>query len=152
MAPPSFLRIPRRQTPTDTDSDDASLLTATSESTLSFEDEDDEDDEESNARLSPYWCGYRALLESRGFRLDTCKDVKEWYHDYWAAQASQGHPVDQDLPGYLRACRSPDEDELCQDAGLVSFSPFCSKQTGIILIHLLHSRIASFVVRNVLPD
>lgn len=78
------------------------------------------DEEAVNTRVSPNWYSYRCTIASRGFRLDTCKDVKEWYHQYWATQASEGRTVSKDLPGYLRACRVQDEDELCRDAGLVS--------------------------------
>lgn len=46
--------------------------TASSES--SFDDEDDEDDV--NVRVYPDWCLYRNVIESRGFRLDTRRDVK----------------------------------------------------------------------------
>ncbi|RPD66228.1 kinase-like protein [Lentinus tigrinus ALCF2SS1-7] len=76
------------------------------------------DEEAVNCRISPYWCAYRSIIEARGFRLDTCRDVKQWYHDYWAVEASQGRTVIRDLPGYLRACRGQDENDLCQDAGL----------------------------------
>ncbi|KAM5531210.1 hypothetical protein V8D89_015128 [Ganoderma adspersum] len=76
------------------------------------------DEEAANTRVSPNWCSYRCIIASRGFRLDTCKDVKEWYHQYWETQASEGRTVSKDLPGYLRACRGQDEDELCRDAGL----------------------------------
>ncbi|KAI1795789.1 kinase-like domain-containing protein [Ganoderma leucocontextum] len=75
-------------------------------------------DEDVNIRMSPNWCSYRCVIASRGFRLDTCKDVKEWYHQYWAIQASEGHTVTKDLPGYIRACGGQDENELCRDAGL----------------------------------
>ena len=116
MAAPSLFRSrrpPPKEASPDSDSDDASSSSGSRPSV-------DYDEEEINARISPYWCSYRALIESHGFRLDTCKDVKQWYHEYWAAQASEGRAVTRDLPGYIRACRSPDEDELCQDAGLVS--------------------------------
>ncbi|KAI0748214.1 kinase-like domain-containing protein [Daedaleopsis nitida] len=76
------------------------------------------DEEYVNRRLAPNWCSYRTLVETRGFRLDTCKDVKQWYQDYWARQVSEGRIVTKDLPGYLRACRFQDENELCRDDGL----------------------------------
>ncbi|KAI0721006.1 kinase-like domain-containing protein [Cerioporus squamosus] len=76
------------------------------------------DEEAVNGRISPYWCAYRSTIGARGFRLDTYRDVKQWYHDYWATQASEGGAVNQDLAGYLRACRGQDENELCKDAGL----------------------------------
>ncbi|RDX56673.1 hypothetical protein OH76DRAFT_406570 [Lentinus brumalis] len=92
----------------DGESDDAS--SCTSQSSI--------DEEAINCRISPYWCAYRSIIEARGFRLDTYRDVKQWYHDYWAHEASEGRAVLQDLPGYLRACRGQDENELCKDAGL----------------------------------
>ncbi|EJF65942.1 kinase-like domain-containing protein [Dichomitus squalens] len=76
------------------------------------------DEDAVNIRVSPNWCAYKDMIASRGFRLDTCKDVKDWYHQYWASQASEGRTVTKDLPGYIRACRSQDENELCRDAGL----------------------------------
>ncbi len=95
--------------PSDDDSDDNA-----SQSSL------DEDDV--NRRMTPNWCAYRTIIEARGFRLDTCKDVKQWYQEYWALQASQGRAITKELPGYLRACRGQDENELCRDDGLVSTS------------------------------
>ncbi len=94
------------------ESDDESLLSPCS-STTSF----DEDD--ANVRVAPNWCAYRCLIGSRGFRLDTCGDVKQWYQEYWESLSSQGHNVTKDLPGYKRACSINDENELCKDAGLV---------------------------------
>ena len=79
------------------------------------------DEDAVNSRISPNWCSYKDVIACRGFRLDTCKDVKDWYHRYWASQVSEGRTVTKDLPGYLRACRSQDENELCRDAGLVSW-------------------------------
>ena len=116
--PPSSPRIRRQpsrrqsaqEASSDGESDDASSCASLSSL----------DEEAVNCRMSPYWCAYRSIIEARGFRLDTCRDVKQWYHDYWAAQASEGRTVTQDLPGYLRACRGQDENELCRDAGLVS--------------------------------
>ncbi|KAJ3559114.1 hypothetical protein NM688_g541 [Phlebia brevispora] len=93
------------------ESDDESLLSPTS-STSSF----DEDDV--NVRMAPNWCAYRQLIESRGTRLDTCADVKQWYQDYWESLIAQGCKVTRDLPGYTRACSYSDENELCKDAGL----------------------------------
>ena len=87
-----------------------------------------------NTRVSPNWYSYKCVIASRGFRLDTCKDVKEWYHRYWAHQASEGRTVTKNLPGYLRACCSQDEDELCRDAGLVSglhVEVLCRIRTGL---------------------
>ena len=51
------------------------------------------DEEDVNVRMAPNWCTYRHLLEIRGVRLDTCRDVKQWYQDYWDRQLSQGYHV-----------------------------------------------------------
>ena len=94
------------------ESDDESLLSsATSTSTL--------DDDDVNVRIAPNWCAYRHTIERRGFRLDTCRDVKQWYQTYWEGLRAEGHSVTHDLPGYTRACSIGDENELCKDAGLV---------------------------------
>ncbi|KAH9926200.1 kinase-like domain-containing protein [Fomitopsis serialis] len=79
-------------------------------------DEDDEDDV--NHRIRPNWCGYRHIFQCRGFRLDTCRDVKQLYQRYWESLTSQGCNVSKDLPGYLRACSGRSDDELCPDVGL----------------------------------
>lgn len=100
----------------DTDDD---LLLSPSSSTSSL----DIDEDDVNVRMAPNWCAYRHALERRGVRLDTCRDVKQWYQDYWESLVSQGHHVSRDLPGYARACSIPDENELCKDAGLVSALP-----------------------------
>ncbi|KAI0780837.1 kinase-like domain-containing protein [Trametes elegans] len=113
MTAPSPLRTHRRASHSSSESsssDDASTSSSTSQSSL--------DEDAVNMRVTPYWCAYRSVIESRGFRLDTIKDVKEWYHDYWAGLRSQGHSVSKDLPGYIRACRGQDENELCRDDGL----------------------------------
>lgn len=98
------------------ESDDESLLSSAS-STASL------DDDDVNSRKAPNWCAYRHLLDRRGYRLDTCRDVKQWYQKYWEGMLAQGYDVTRDLPGYTRACSIKDENELCKDAGLVS--PCC---------------------------
>lgn len=77
--------------------------------------------------MAPDWCSYRHLIERRGFRLDTCRDVKLWYQHYWqsliaAGQNISSQSISKDYPGYRRACIARDENELCKDAGLVSCS------------------------------
>ena len=47
------------------------------------DDKDEEDEEAINARRSPYWPRYRYFMISHGYRLDTCRDVKKFYEDYW---------------------------------------------------------------------
>lgn len=49
------------------------------------EDSSEDDDDEYNKRcVTPCWESHRRLLEKRGFRLDTFKDVKKFYERYWA--------------------------------------------------------------------
>lgn len=98
------------------ESDDESILSPTSSGDESF------DDDDINTRRAPNWCAYRHVLERRGFRLDTCRDVKQWYQKYWEGLLDRGQDVTRDLPGYNRACSIKDENELCKDAGLVSLS------------------------------
>ena len=94
------------------ESDDDSVLSPISSG-------DEYDDEDVNARRAPNWCAYRHVIERRGFRLDTCRDVKQWYQKYWEGLQARGLDVPRDLPGYTRACSIKDENELCKDAGLV---------------------------------
>lgn len=77
------------------------------------------DDEDSlNTRIIPNWCSYRHIIQRRGFRLDTCRDVKQFYQRYWEGLLAQGCDVSRDLPGYLRACNGQDDNDLCKDIGL----------------------------------
>ncbi|EPT06171.1 hypothetical protein FOMPIDRAFT_42104 [Fomitopsis schrenkii] len=78
----------------------------------------DEYDEDVNHRIYPKWCSYRHIIQRHGFRLDTCRDVKRVYQQYWESLASRGCQISKDLPGYLRACDGQSEDDLCPDMGL----------------------------------
>ena len=69
----------------------------------------DYDEDEVNYRVSPHWPSYRPLFKSRGFRLDTVRDVKHFYI------ARTGDICSQFVTG--------DDDALCPDLGLV-----CSAQ------------------------
>lgn len=119
------------------ESDSDSLLSGSSCSSV--------DDDEVNIRVSPNWCNYRRLIESRGFRLDTFRDVKQFYQHYWDTQRAKGHYVTKDCPGYIRACSGLDEDELCKDAGLVRipfmhsaiFFTIASSQKPYFVVHLV---------------
>ncbi|PCH38059.1 kinase-like protein [Wolfiporia cocos MD-104 SS10] len=107
---PTHKQAIRRASPEDSDSDS----TATSSSSDSSFDED-----AVNARLSPNWCCYRAIIGKWGFRLDTCRDVKRFYQRYWDGLVAQGCTISEsDWPGYLRACNGGGDDDLCKDAGL----------------------------------
>lgn len=79
------------------------------------EDEDDNDDNH-NHRVAPHWQSYRHLIESCGYHLDTCKDVRQFYLRYWQTRNTQ-HKIES-CAGYRSACRG--DNELCKDEGLVS--------------------------------
>ncbi|KAH9952227.1 kinase-like domain-containing protein [Amylocystis lapponica] len=76
------------------------------------------DEEEVNRRMRPTWCRYRDVIGHRGFRLDTCRDVKEFYRQYLQNTTLEGKGSLLDLPGYARARTLTDENALCRDAGL----------------------------------
>jgi hypothetical protein len=80
------------------------------------EEDDDDEEEEFNIRMSPRWDGYKRILEKRGFLLDTCRDVKEYYEQHCEGP---GRESLHNIPGYQRACLGK-ENALCRDAGLVS--------------------------------
>jgi len=73
------------------------------------------DEDEVNRRITPCWGNYRNILKSRGFRLDTVRDVKEFYKLRLQLHPSEHAPP---ISGYLRACEKSDDDALCPDAGL----------------------------------
>jgi len=73
------------------------------------------DDDEANRRIAPHWPSYKDFLLLRGFRLDTVRDVKEFY----SAGYCKANSLEPPIPGYLRACECSDDDALCPDAGLV---------------------------------
>lgn len=91
------------------------------------------DEEEVNCRMAPNWCAYRHIIERRGFRLDTHRDVKQWYQQYWESLVAQGYTVTRDSPGYARACNGND-DELCKDAGLVRGYSFFLMSCYLLMI------------------
>ena len=72
------------------------------------------DDEEVNRRIAPHWPTYSNIFLSRGFRLDTVRDVKAFYN---CGSRSHDVPI---IPGYLRSYECADDDALCPDPGLVS--------------------------------
>lgn len=74
------------------------------------------DEDEVNRRITPYWPNYRSLFQSRGFRLDTVRDVKEYYKRRQELDAT----FLQTITGYPHAGEAFDDDSLCPDAGLVS--------------------------------
>ena len=70
------------------------------------------DDEEVNLRIRPHWPAYRNLLKLRGYRLETVGDAKQYYKRRQDTASEQ----------FLHSCRGLEDDALCPDAGLVSFS------------------------------
>ncbi|KAH7926315.1 hypothetical protein BV22DRAFT_1033031 [Leucogyrophana mollusca] len=74
------------------------------------------DDDEVNARVAPDWTTHRHFIELRGFRLDTVRDVKDYYQRHYVGVECQR--VDGYLSGYSRACAGRDDNALCKDAGL----------------------------------
>lgn len=74
------------------------------------------DDEEANHRVTPHWPTYRDTFLSLGFRLDTVRDVKDFYN----AGNRSTDSCETSIPGYLHAFACDDDDALCPDPGLVS--------------------------------
>ncbi|KAF7294917.1 Protein kinase domain-containing protein [Mycena indigotica] len=80
------------------------MLTDSSFDSDSDSDLEEDDDEVINARVYPCWLAYSAVLEQRGFRLDTVKEVRDSYSE---------------IPDhFLRKHAGDREDALCPDAGL----------------------------------
>lgn len=105
MPPSSPHNIPTMQNDWDSDYD-----SDCSSSESSF------DEEEVNQRVSPYWPKYRSLILSRGFRLDTVRDVKEFYSE----THRQGGPL-RPVPSGIDPQMG--EEALCPDEGLVRLNP-----------------------------
>jgi hypothetical protein len=105
---------PRIWIPTPASGPTTSPVSPTSGST-----DDEDDDEEINCKVMPDWSMYRNILQSRGFRLDTVRDVKNYY------ERSCHRVCDSTMRHFLSI--APD-DALCPDAGLVRwlFSQFRS--------------------------
>jgi len=97
------------------------------------------DEDEVNVRVYPDWHKYRDLIERRRlYRLDTCRDVREYYEKYCT-------DLRKNVSGYLRACNGDDDNALCKDAGLASDYVCFSLVWSFWLIVSL-SRIIYFVV------
>lgn len=83
----------------------------------SDKEDEEEDEDEHNHRVAPHWESYRHLFESRGYRLDTCRDVRRFYLHYWKTRNIQQSI--ESCAGYRAACREGRGDnELCKDEGL----------------------------------
>ena len=80
------------------------------------------DDENLDSRVFPEWSSYRTVIECRGYRLDTVRDVRAFY-DHSVARNCQELPSKgfislQPWMGY--PSNDEDENNLCKDRGLVS--------------------------------
>ncbi|KLO13524.1 hypothetical protein SCHPADRAFT_904108 [Schizopora paradoxa] len=128
----SYLPYIRSKPPSQYSSKKSSVELDDDDGNISSEDGSDsddssEDDEDYNKRVkAPCWEAHRRLLERRGFRLDTYRDVKSFYERYWADKDDHrcSDTYSRSCPaGYMRACRGgregrEGEDGLCRDAGL----------------------------------
>lgn len=97
--------------------------TASSDSVLSTTSSIDSDDDQVNTRIYPYWEKYRSVIDKRGFRLNTYRDVKQFYERNWDQCDLDELDTQCYDHEYKRACRGDNEDALCRDAGLVSSCP-----------------------------
>lgn len=108
--------------PSSVDWDTLSCSSSSSDSSL--------DDDQVNARLSPHWLKYRDLIFSKGYRLETLRDVRERY---------RRHGIDTEtcivhLSPYLHARSTSDDSALCKDPGLVWHDPFFYQHGPLTLI------------------
>lgn len=95
------------------------------------EEQDDcnDNDDNHNRRVAPHWQSYRYLIESHGYHLDTCKDVRQFFLRYWQTRNIQRNI--ESCAGYRSTCRDGrDGNELCKDEGLVSPLSFRSPFFG----------------------
>jgi hypothetical protein len=77
------------------------------------------DEDEVNCRVNPHWPSYVVLIESRGFRLDTVRDVKDFYERYGEQLDLCAIDLVKCMPSYSRACEASNDNALCKDPGLV---------------------------------
>ncbi|KAH8116975.1 kinase-like protein [Phellopilus nigrolimitatus] len=75
------------------------------------------DEDDLNVRVTPCWDSYKMLFERHGFRLDTSRDVKQYYERIWKGSIPDTPENVCHKEGYARACRGS-SDALCKDAGL----------------------------------
>lgn len=116
------------------------------------DDEDSSDDDDHNYRVAPHWPSYRHLIESRGYHLDTCQDVRQFYLRYWESRKIQRNI--EACVGYRSACREGRGDnELCKDDGLVSsclaglFYFFCSR-LPVFLPRSVFDRLTTIILHS----
>jgi hypothetical protein len=77
------------------------------------------DEEDVNRRVKPYWPKHRALFQAQGFELDTVRDARAYYRRF---EKSSADFLFHDSISSILCCEegSPNDDDLCPDAGLVS--------------------------------
>jgi hypothetical protein len=82
---------------------------------------DSEDDV--NIRLTPVWHSYSSLFIRLGFRLDTVRDVKEYYRKQGSDQHLHLDILHSSLLNRSQGqAKGHDDNALCPDYGLVSRS------------------------------
>ncbi|KAF5358348.1 hypothetical protein D9756_001548 [Leucocoprinus leucothites] len=69
------------------------------------------DEEEVNQRIFPFWPRYRTLIRSRGFHLDTVRDVRDFY-DECRRLGQTPRPIPAGID------KERGDDALCPDEGL----------------------------------
>ncbi|KAF8921254.1 kinase-like domain-containing protein [Mucidula mucida] len=91
----------------------------------------EEDDSEWNTRRRPHWPAYRTVFLRRGFRLDTVRDVKQYYRDFGI-----------DVPQSIRTRLAHADDELCPDVGLPDnlFRGTVVRDGSKFVVKAVHSR------------
>jgi hypothetical protein len=78
-----------------------------------------DDQDEVNSRTVPDWLRYRDLLGYSGFKLDSYRDVREFYERSSWFRSLTVDVSNGVLSEYSRVCRDYEENALCKDAGLV---------------------------------
>lgn len=86
------------------------------------------DEDELNSRVRPVWERHRKVLERRGVRLDTARDVRRYYESI--LRDGQALSICE-REAYSEACRAND-DALNGDAGLVCVaSMWCAEMPSM---------------------
>ncbi|KAH7889665.1 kinase-like protein [Phlebopus sp. FC_14] len=96
------------------------------------------DEDEVNVRVTPDWSRYRRLIERKGYRLDTVRDVKDHYQRHGIGIDKR--EIHDYLSGYRRACAGQDDSALCKDLGLPEnlFRATCCKDGTKLMVKAVH--------------
>ncbi|GLB34926.1 putative protein kinase [Lyophyllum shimeji] len=107
------------------------------------------DEDEVNRRITPHWPSYRNVFKLRGFRLETVRDVKEFYKH---CMQDDGTDPTISNSGYLRVCESQDDDALCPDAGMPDnlFRGFRICDGTKVMVKAVHLRSREYEVIRLL--